>query len=126
MLDTTLLLLVAFGFGAFFWSQARRAAEQARALGSDACRRAGVQLLDQSVSLHRVALRRGESGWLQLLREYRFDYSRDGVDRLRGSLALQGGRLLWITSPEPKPPPQPSAPERIAAAASWRIGPPTT
>lgn len=125
MLDT-LLLLIAFGFGAFLWSEARRAAEQARALGSEACRRAGVQLLDQSVSLHRVAVRRGESGWLQLLREYRFDYSRDGIDRLRGSLALQGGRLLWITSPEPKPAPAPSPSAQIAAAASWQLGPPST
>lgn len=100
MLETLILLLL-FGTAAFLWTDARRAAEIARRVGDDACRRSGVQLLDQSVSLHRVSLRRAESGWLQLLREYRFDYSRDGSDRHRGGLALQGTRLVWISVPQP-------------------------
>lgn len=96
-----LFLLLLFGAVAFLWTDARRAAEQARQLGHDACRRSGVQLLDQSVSLHRVSLRRAESGWVQLMREYRFDYSLDGSDRHRGGLALQGAKLLWISVPQP-------------------------
>lgn len=100
MLDTLILLLL-FGAAAFLWTDARRAAEVARRVGDDACRRSGVQLLDQTVSLHRVSLRRAESGWLQLLREYRFDYSRDGSDRHRGALALHGTRLVWISVPQP-------------------------
>ncbi len=100
MLDV-LITILAFGAGVALWTDARRAAELARQLGQQACARSGVQLLDQTVSLHRVGMRRGESGWVQLLREYRFEYSRDGSDRHRGGLALQGGRLLWISVPEP-------------------------
>lgn len=96
-----LIIILAFGAGSVLWSDARRAAELARQLGLQACNRSGVQLLDQSVSLHRVGLRRAESGWVQLLREYRFEYSRDGTDRHRGGLALQGARLLWVSVPEP-------------------------
>jgi len=99
-----LVLILAFGACAWLWTDARKAAELARQLGLQACAKSGVQLLDQTVSLHRVGLRRGDSGWIQLLREYRFDYSRDGVDRHRGGLALQGGRLLWISVPEPSLP----------------------
>jgi hypothetical protein len=101
-MNELLFLILAFGAGAALWTDSRRAAELARQLGLEACTRSGVQLLDQSVSLHRIALRRAASGWLQLLREYHFEYSRDGTDRNRGGLALQGNRLVWVSVPEPR------------------------
>ncbi|MFY8135823.1 MAG: hypothetical protein ACOVKS_12550 [Aquimonas sp.] len=39
------------------------------------------------------------------MRQYRFDYSREGSDRASGALALHGLKLLWITAPEPLTPP---------------------
>ena len=42
----------------------------------------------------------GRDGWLRLRRRYQFEYSTIGHDRQRGSLALLGGELLWITEPE--------------------------
>jgi hypothetical protein len=104
-MDIALLLLIALGLGHYAWLRARDAAERARALGAEACERAGVQLLDQTVALVKLGIRRNEQGRLSMLRQYRFDYSRDGSDRESGGLALLGTRLLWITSPEPPAPP---------------------
>jgi hypothetical protein len=100
-MDIALLLLIAFAVGLYAWTRARDAAEEARRLGAEACERAGVQLLDHTVALVRLGLRRNESGRLSVMRQYRFDYSRDGSDRESGGLALLGTRLLWITAPEP-------------------------
>jgi hypothetical protein len=100
-MDTTLLVLVAFGFGLFAWMRARDAAEVARRLGFEACERAGVQLLDHTVALVKFGVKRNAKGRLGIVRHYRFDYSREGSDRASGALALLGVDLLWITAPEP-------------------------
>jgi hypothetical protein len=96
---TPLLLLIAFGLIALLWSESRAAAELARRLGRDACAQAGVQWLDHSVMLTRLALRRAADGRLRVFRQYRFEYSQHGDDRLQGHLALLGRELQWISTP---------------------------
>lgn len=96
----TLVLLMIVGGAAFgFWSAGRAAAEQAIELGRDACQRAGVQLLDQSVHLLGMKPCRLDDGWLGWERTFRFDYSRDGADRHSGRLVLRGGRLVAFIGP---------------------------
>ena len=99
---TPLLVLIAFGLLALLWSESRAAAELARHHGRDACAAAGVQWLDQSVMLTRLALRRAGDGRLGVWRQYRFEYSLQGDDRQQGSLALLGRELLWISTPPPR------------------------
>ena len=120
-MDTALLLLVCFGLGLYAWMRARDAAEIARRHGARACETAGVQLLDQTVALVKLGLRRDESGRLRVLRQYRFDYSRDGSDRMSGGLALLGQKLQWITAPEPPAPaPAPdAAPPPLRSFGHW-------
>jgi hypothetical protein len=98
---TPLILLIVIGVSALAWSDARAASELATRLGRDACARAGVQWLDQSMALTRLGLRRASDGRMRLMRQYRFDYSLQGDDRHHGGLALLGRELLWISSPTP-------------------------
>lgn len=79
-------LLILAGF--YFWHNALRARERARGLAHALCARAGVQLLDQTVALRRVNLRRIPGHGLRLLRCYGFDLSTDGNDRRQGSLDM--------------------------------------
>lgn len=89
---------------AAYWSAGRAAAERAEALGRDACRRSGVQWLDDSVHQQRVRLCRLDSGWLGLERTFRFDYSDDGVERQAGRLVLRGRRLVAFSGPSARAP----------------------
>jgi hypothetical protein len=98
-MTSTLVALLAIGAFSLFWSASRLAAETARRAGRLACERAGVQLLDQTVMLSGVSLRRDRRGRLRVLRRYSFDYSREGSDRERGALALLGNELQWISEP---------------------------
>lgn len=91
-----LLLIAAVTMG---WSVSRQAADTARSAGRRACERAGVQLLDQTVVLSRLGLRRDGQGRLRVLRQYNFDYSRTGSDRSRGTIGLLGSQLQWISDP---------------------------
>ena len=97
---TPLIVLVVLGSLALAWSEARAAAELASHYGREACARAGVQWLDQSVMLSRLGLKRAGDGRLRVQRVYRFEYSVQGDDRHAGSLALLGRELQWISEPE--------------------------
>jgi hypothetical protein len=84
------LLLIALVVWA--WMDALRARELAIAHGRDLCREAGVQLLDQTVSLKRLRIARRD-GLPTLVRRYGFEVSIDGSDRHRCHLDLGGRRL---------------------------------
>jgi Protein of unknown function (DUF3301) len=84
------------------WYHALRLRERAVAQAARVCERHGVQLLDQSVALHRLFLRR-RRGALYLLREYRFDTSLGGQDRQAASLTLLGNRVLRVSLPARQP-----------------------
>lgn len=100
----TLIALLVTAAAMLLWSASRAAAEVAGRHARDACKRAGVQLLDQTVALAGIGLQRDEHGRLRWLRRYSFDYSAQGHDRQRGSVALLGGQLLWVTEPQAGPP----------------------
>ncbi len=102
-MGTALVALLALAATALVWSAHRSATEIALRHGREACAVAGVQWLDQSVQLAALRLRRGDDGWLRLERRYRFDYSRDGIDRHRGHIVLLGGELLELVGPAPAP-----------------------
>lgn len=90
-----LLILAAF----YFWHNALRARERARELAHALCARVGLQLLDQTVSLHRVRLRRVPGEGLRLLRCYCFAVSTDGNDRRDGSLDMIDGDVISYDLP---------------------------
>ena len=94
---TILMILGAAGLA--FWSAARAAAERAAALGREACRRAGVQLLDDSVHAERLRVRRRPDGRLGLEYGFRFHWSDDGVHRHVGRMVLLGGELVSFSGP---------------------------
>jgi len=102
-MSTLLLLMVLLVAGMAYWSAGRAAAETAEALGRRACQAAGVQLLDQTVHATGLRLRRRDDGWLGLERQFRFEYSHDGTDRLVGRLVLLGGRLVGFSGPVAPP-----------------------
>lgn len=98
-MDWLLWLLIAVVIGGAWFNSARQAAEIAREVGQAACRRNGVQWLDESVHATGFRIRRKPDGWLGLERSFRFEYSRDGSDRHAGSLSLLGGELVRFVGP---------------------------
>ena len=83
---------MAIGAAVWIWMDVLGAREQAIRYGREICREAGVQLLDQSVSLARLRIERIESV-PTLIRRYSFEISIDGADRHRGHLELRGREL---------------------------------
>ena len=92
--------MLLLGGALWLWSGARsqheRAAQAVRLLLRDS----GAQLLDDTVALQSLALRRSASGWLRLVRSYGFEVSLDGLDRRRGRLTLAGRSVEVVELPE--------------------------
>jgi hypothetical protein len=49
-----------------------------------------LQLLDETVALHKVTISRDNRNQLKLLRRYHFEFSMDGHDRYQGSITFLG------------------------------------
>lgn len=91
-----LFLITAVAAG---WYHVLRLRERATAHARRLCERHGLQLLDDSVALHRLRVR-WRRGGLHALREYRFETSLGGNDRQTASITLFGDRIVSASLPD--------------------------
>lgn len=82
--------ILALLFVGWAWYASLAARELANRIAAETCTRAGVQLLDGTVSSLKFSLARAADGRLALRRTYVFDYSEDGYNRRRGFVVLTG------------------------------------
>jgi len=90
-----LVVLVLAAAGWFLWDSLK-AREAANAAIRPACRAEGLLFLDDTVALDRLRPVRDDDGRMRLARVYRFEYSDDGANRRRGTVALRGDRILHV------------------------------
>lgn len=106
--DIAILILLAGVTWA--WYDSFRAREAGLKAVRAACAAEGLQLLDDTIALSRLRLRRDERGRLALARVYGFEYSDTGDNRRRGSVHLLGDRVglmnlglrLVVSNPPPR------------------------
>jgi hypothetical protein len=91
------MMLAAYGMYLF---QALRVRELALQAARRSCHKDGVQLLDESVSIRRISMSRDERGSWRVWRQYRFEYSVDGVERERGHVIMLGARVQALVMTE--------------------------
>jgi len=96
-------LLLGFVVACLYFLSALRVRELAVQAVSLASRRDDFQLLDQSVHMQRISLSRDREGRWRIWRQYRFDYTYDGVERRQGSVIMLGRQLQSIVVSEPSP-----------------------
>lgn len=95
-------LLVVFLFGGLclYFLSAIRVRELALQAVARSAKQDDYQLLDQSVHIRRVSLSRDNGGRWRVWRQYRFDYSYDGVNRRQGHVIMLGRKLQAIVVTE--------------------------
>jgi hypothetical protein len=79
--------------GALFWADSLRARERALDAGRAACRRYGVQFLDETVAIARLGLARDAEGRIRFARTYAFEFSDTGNNRRQGAIVMLGSEL---------------------------------
>jgi hypothetical protein len=88
------LLLASLALLAWFWWDSLQKRELAIQAARAVCERAGVQLLDDSVAVSKMKLRRDANQRARVYREFSFEYSSVGDDRQAGRVYLLGERVL--------------------------------
>ena len=92
-----LLLIVAVTAAVLYWLSASRCKDLAIATARRECKLHEIQLLDQTVHQHHLSMSRDEAGTWRVWRQYNFEYSDNGVDRLKGTLVMLGTRVLRVS-----------------------------
>jgi hypothetical protein len=85
----------------WFWSDSLRARERTLRACATACEQLNVQLLDQTVSLSRLGIRRDAHGRLQMRRIYAFEFSIGGGGRWHGHAVLLGQNVEYVQLDHP-------------------------
>lgn len=93
----SLVVLAVLGLGFWYWLHSIRILEIAREAGRQACNRADVQFLDDTVASTRLALERDKSGRRILRRTYRFEFSETGNSRREGVVIMFGNRVETVS-----------------------------
>ena len=88
-----ILVLMTIGALGLFWIDGMQAREIAIAAAKNACRRDGMQFLDDTVSIASMKLARNDQGALKIRRLFQFEFSDTGDNRLEGSVTLLGRRV---------------------------------
>lgn len=95
--DIALLLLVLL-VGAYYW-QAQGVREIALRGTRLYCQRHDLQLLDDSVALRALWVKRGKDGKLHLWRGYQFEFTVSGAERYQGKIVTLGRMIESIQVP---------------------------
>lgn len=96
---TDLMLLAALVIGAALFWRAQRIRETALRVTRRHCEQENVLLLDQTVGLKRLRLRRDGNGRLRLWRFYEFEFTVTGGERYRGETLVASDRVVRVTLP---------------------------
>ena len=82
--------------GGWLWWDSLRKRELALRAARNLCVRAGVQLLDETVAMKRMRLRRNADLRLSVHRTFVVEYTDTGDNRLPGRVELLGDQLLAV------------------------------
>jgi len=96
-IEDMLLLLVLCAI-VILWLKLTSAREHAMSEARAQCERYGLQLLDESVGLRAVRIRRVD-GLRRIERGYSFEVSTDGDDRAQGRLWMIGSSMTELSLP---------------------------
>lgn len=91
LLGAALLALLAW-----LWLDSLRARDAAVAAAREACVAEGLMLLDDTVAIAAMRLRRDNDGRVRLQRAYDFEYSDSGNNRIKGSIVLLGRAVVML------------------------------
>lgn len=91
-----IILIVTAGFGAWLFWQQLAIRELALRHAISACEKNDLQLLDQSIGLHKIRVKKLNGGGMGVLREYSFEFTSTGEQRYNGKVFVVGRTLQGV------------------------------
>ncbi|MEM7251750.1 MAG: DUF3301 domain-containing protein [Pseudomonadota bacterium] len=98
-MESALLGIIVIGAVGWFWQNSLRASEAACVACRRLCEAYGYQFLDDTIALNRIRLARSTRGHATFARLYGFEFSLNGADRYRGTVAMLGNQVQTVQLP---------------------------
>ena len=92
MLEIVLIALLSFVL--YLWFTGVEAKEIATIHARLICDSHGYMVLDQTVAMARIQLKRNTNGHMQIKRDYTFEYTDDGDNRLTGAISVIAKKVV--------------------------------
>ena len=89
-----IFILVAIAAISYAWFESLRIREKVIRHCHHLCKETNLQLLDQTVSVASISLKRAANGNFYLRRLYHFEVSENGVDRYSGYVTSLGSNII--------------------------------
>jgi len=96
---SSIFLLFGLSVIAWFWLDTLRCREVAKSVCKRACSELKLQLLDDTIALGKLRLKRNQHGRLNVQRTYQFEFSDGGDSRLQGVVIMCGTVLEILEIP---------------------------
>jgi len=96
---TTILLLLLISLITWFWLDTLKSRERAKLICKQSCRELKLQLLDDTIALIRIALKRNNHGKLIVQRLYQFEFDDGNNQRQTGRILMRGISLEMLEMP---------------------------
>ena len=93
---TDIALIMLLAAGAYWWWRGYAVKEVALRAAREHCRSFDVQLLDESVVMRGLWLKRDASGTLRVRRSFTFEFTSTGDERYHGDVVMLGPRLEMV------------------------------
>ena len=97
-----LTFMFALAILVWFWQNSLRLREFAINKCKTSCKTMDLQLLDETVALHKISISKDKRNLIKLLRRYHFEFSLDGYDRYEGSITFLGQNVDHIQLDHPE------------------------
>ncbi|MDE1464461.1 DUF3301 domain-containing protein [Spartinivicinus poritis] len=99
------LLIIICIAAALLWWDAVKAKELAKQAVARTCKSMQLQLLDDTVALNWLKLKRNSQGQVVFARSYQFEFSLNGAERYKGAVQLLGYKIqqMQIDNPHEQP-----------------------
>jgi len=82
--------------GVLYWWHAYGIKQLALQQTKAYCQKMDIQMLDESIALGRIAVKRDTEGRVNFVREFRFEFASTGDERYQGLTTMHGRRCLHI------------------------------
>ena len=92
----TTLLLILLVLLIYIWYETFRLREYVLIKCQQVCTESHLQLLDHTIALTSLSIKKRPGGGVSLYRCYGFEYSINGTERLRGYVDLAGRKILAV------------------------------
>ncbi len=97
---SSIILLILFGSIAWFWFDTLRCRETTKIVAQRLCKQLQLQLLDDTIIITKLRIKRNKNGRLSWQRSYQFEFSDGGNNRQKGIIIMLGSIVEILEMPD--------------------------